>query len=132
MIINMSDDLTRGRVEDYCSTDVVEAITDLDFEEACRLALNGDKRCRNAIESSIKALGIAIVNVTNILNPEIIVLSGKFVDVYPPFFTEVEKYARARMASDLSGKVKILKRNNNDAPYEIGAAALIFKLFFND
>jgi len=132
MIINIEDNATRGRLEDYCSTDVVEAVTNLDFEEACKRALKGDKQCRDAIERAIKALGVGIVNITSILNPEIIVVSGKFVDAYPPFLSEAEKYARSRMASDLAQKVQIIKRKNRDAPYEIGAAALIFKIFFND
>lgn len=132
MIINMSDDTTRGRVEDYCSTDVVESVTGLEFEEFCKLALEGDSSCRSIMEQSIQALGIGIVNMINILDPEMVVISGKFVELYPPFFTEVETFARSRLASKLSGQVRILKRANRDAPYEIGASALIFKPFFND
>jgi predicted NBD/HSP70 family sugar kinase len=132
MIVNMDDPATKGRVEDYCSTDVVESVTNMAFEEACKLALEGDPLCKNAIEQAIKALGVGLVNVINLLDPEIVVLSGKFIEAYPPFFAKVETYARSLMVSEISRQVKILRRAYYDAPYEIGAAALIFIPFFND
>ncbi|MHC4223385.1 MAG: ROK family protein [Planctomycetota bacterium] len=67
----------RGCLELYASaTGVAKTAGTKDSQEAARLARTGEPQARGAFEKAGEALGIALANVANILNPEAVCLGG--------------------------------------------------------
>ncbi len=90
------------------------------FETARR----GDKLTKGVVEEAISYLGIAIANIANILNPEMVVLSGGITNegdkLLIPLREEVKK--RALYSNYKSLKIVIGKLAGNAGV--LGAAAL--------
>jgi len=89
-------------------------------------ARKGDKLTKNIVEEAISYLGIAIANITNILNPEMVVLVGGITNegdkLLIPLRREVKK--RAFYSNYKSLKIVIGKLGGNAGV--LGVAALLW------
>ncbi len=142
-----------GCIEAYCSTEAIENIAkvylrrgrqsllsdlvkgDVDrinYEAIVRCAGKGDKLCLECLQEAANILSMGLVNLIDILNPEIVILSGDLFENDETFFEMLKEYTREKLFNSFSQDVLFVKREINDNLYEIGAAALVYKDFFRD
>lgn len=87
-----------------------------------RWALSGDKTARRAIRDTGVILGVAIANIANMLNPDVVVVGGGISKIgellFEPIRTEVKKRAFPQAVEGL----KIVKAELEDDAGALGAA----------
>jgi glucokinase len=92
--------------------------------EVLRLAASGDSRAREIVASAGIALGAAIANLVNILDPEIVVIGGGLGLAAGPYQDFIEISLRGHVWSEFHRDLKITSAQlGNDAGI-VGAAAL--------
>lgn len=142
-----------GCIEAYCSTEAIENIVKvyvrrgrfsgiidkvkgdiegINYEIIAQCAYEGDKLCLECLQEAANILSIGLVNLIDIINPEIVILSGDLFEVNEIFFEMVEEYTREKLFNSFTQDVIFMRREINDNLYEIGAAAMVYKNFFRD
>jgi len=121
-----------NRIKEGIKSDFLNFDNDDELFESLRLksifeaARKGDKLTKNIVEEAISYLGIAIANIANILNPEMVVLVGGITNegdkLLTPLRREVKK--RAFYSNYKSLKIVIGKLGGNAGV--LGAAALLW------
>jgi glucokinase len=92
--------------------------------EALRLAASGDLQARNIVASAGTALGAAIANLVNILDPETVVIGGGLGLAAGLYRESIEGSLRGHVWSEFHRDLKIMSAQlGNDAGI-VGAAAL--------
>jgi glucokinase len=92
--------------------------------EVLRLAASGDAYARNIVASAGTALGAAIANLVNILDPETVVIGGGLGLAAGLYRESIEVALRGHVWSELHRDLKIMSAQlGNDAGI-VGAAAL--------
>ena len=122
----------KNRIKEGIKSDFLNFNNDDKLFESLRLksifeaARKGDKLTKNIVEEAISYLGIAIANIANILNPEMVVLVGGITNegdkLLTPLRREVKK--RAFYSNYKSLKIVIGKLGGNAGV--LGAAALLW------
>jgi glucokinase len=92
--------------------------------EVLRLAASGDTQARNIVASAGTALGAAIANLVNILDPDTVVIGGGLGLAAGLYRESIEVALRGHVWSELHRDLKIMSAQlGNDAGI-VGAAAL--------
>jgi len=122
----------RNRIKEGIKSKFLNIDNDDELLESLRLKLifetarKGDKLTKDIVEEAITYLGIAIANIVNILNPEMVVLVGGITNegekLLTPIRNEVKK--RAFYSNYKSLKIVIGELGGNAGV--LGAAALAF------
>jgi glucokinase len=99
----------------------------LDVFDSAR-AGNGAMRCM--LEERARFAGIALANLVNVLNPELILLSGLLYEGYDLMHPVIEATMRKHSFGGLGNKVQVLPTTFGLHSAEIGAASLAFDSFF--
>ncbi len=84
----------------------------------------GDKLAESLFKELGKILGIALANIINLIDPQIIVIGGGVIESSNLFMSEVEKYKTQFTISPLAKKTKIIKAKLKNSG-AIGAALLV-------
>lgn len=94
--------------------------------EACRMATEGDELCLEIFREAGFYLGVALADVVNVLNPEVIVIGGGVVEAWNIMmpWAEEELKSRAFKFTDLAEKVSIRKALLGDKAGVIGSAGI--------
>ncbi len=82
---------------------------------------------KKIMEETYDKFGIALANIINTFNPEIIVLGGGVSNLPGKFYREISVAARKRAYPAFSEKVRIVKNSLGDSAGVVGAAALAFR-----
>lgn len=90
----------------------------------------GDAALAELIADRARHLGIAIANLIDVLNPELILLGGLFHEGFDLFQPEVERTIRARAFGDLGRHARLLPATFGTRSGEVGAIALALHSFF--
>ncbi len=93
-------------------------------------ASDGDKLAKELIEQRSCYLGIALANLVNVLNPEMIILGGMFAQGSDLILPVAESRMRAAAFAGLGEKVKLKITSFGWRAGVIGAAALALTTFF--
>jgi len=122
----------KSRIKEGIKSDFLNFDSDDELLDSIRLksifetARKGDKLTKDIVKEAISYLGIAIANITNILNPEMVVLVGGITNegdkLLIPLKEEVKK--RAFYSNYKSLKIVIGKLGGNAGV--LGAAALLW------
>jgi len=92
-----------------------------------RAIRGGDAEIRSLIQSKARVLGVAMANVVNLLNPELIVLGGGLVEaLHAVVVPEAERTMRQYAMSDSVRFVKVRAAKLGDHAVMLGAAKLAF------
>jgi predicted NBD/HSP70 family sugar kinase len=75
-------------------------------------------------------MGIALANLVNVLNPDLIVLGGIFAQGEDLLLPTIEKVMRQRAFANLGARVQIKTTDFGPQAGAIGAAALALDTFF--
>jgi glucokinase len=88
--------------------------------------LEGDELAITVFEKVGKYLGVAVANLINLLNPEIIVIGGGVVNGWSLFEGPMREQIAARAFKAQLGKVRIVPAECGDNAGLLGAARLAF------
>lgn len=91
----------------------------------------GDKSIEDLIRYKSRWLGIAMANVVDLLNPEVIVLGGGMVEAMGDIIVpEAEKAMRQRAMEPLAKDVKVVQAKLRDYAIVMGAARMVSEAIF--
>lgn len=142
-----------GCVEAYCSLDAIENmakaalkqgrksqllglaqgdIDAIDYKLICEGARGGDLLCNERLEEAACFLSTGLANTIGIINPELIILSGELFDESDYFYDLVKEYTIGKLSNIAAQGIMFVNRKVKDNLYEIGAATLVYKSFFQD
>jgi glucokinase len=95
--------------------------------EAYELAMEGDEAAQKAFQRAGAALGIAIANTLNILNPECIVVGGGGSSAFPLLEPHIQEQLKVRAFPAAAAELKLVKCTlGNDAAL-LGGGALLWE-----
>jgi predicted NBD/HSP70 family sugar kinase len=100
------------------------------IERIFAAARDGDQHTRNMIEERACYLGIALANLVNIMNPELILLGGMFAQGEDLIMPVAEAQMRSTSFAGLGENVKIAPTQFGWRAGVIGAASLALTSFF--
>ncbi len=100
------------------------------IEQIFAVAREGDDATLAMLEERARYLGIALANLVNILNPDVIVLGGIFEQGADLLLPTVEQTVRTRAFADLGERVQLCVTQFGRQAGVIGAAALALDAFF--
>lgn len=110
------------------STTILKPIMDVKYFDICDAAIHGDKLSKVLIENAGEILGTGLVNFSNLLNPDLIILSGPLVNYCNIFFDIVEKTFHNKTYFKKEKKVIFNKGGKfKDDSIALGAAAMFLE-----
>jgi len=89
----------------------------------------GDQEVRKLLEERARYMGVALANLVNVFNPEVIVLGGIFRAEQSVLLPVIEATVRQRAFATLGSQVRIQLTSFDDRAGMIGAAALALDSF---
>ncbi|MEO8608242.1 MAG: ROK family transcriptional regulator [Chloroflexota bacterium] len=98
------------------------------IERVFNAARAGDEMTRKLLDERAHYMGIALANLVNVLNPELIVMGGIFAQGQDVLLPAVETTMRARAFAGLGERVVL--QTARPGAGSIGAAALALNMFF--
>ncbi len=99
--------------------------------EAIRQSLeDGDRLCMHQVKTAAGRLGVAIANVVNLLNPELVVLSGFMLGLGDFFLSHLEEAIRENTLC-ISGDFGLRISEAQDTALPLGAVAELFASYLN-
>lgn len=104
--------------------------TETPIERIFAAARQGDELTRQFIQERACYLGIAIANLVNVLNPELIILGGMFAQGSDLILPIVEAKMREAAFAGLGEKVRLVTTSFGWRAGVVGAAALALTTFF--
>ncbi|MDQ7779309.1 MAG: ROK family protein [Planctomycetota bacterium] len=105
-----------------CATNAADEMV-VDPRTVCRLAHRGCPHAKAAIESAARYLGIAIGNMVNVFNPELVVIGGGLGQAGAVVLDPIRRSALGNILPPLRKKVKIVPARLGNSAGIIGAAA---------
>lgn len=87
----------------------------------------GDSLAGKIVEEMGRYIGLAVVNVINLLNPGAIILGGKFAEAGPKLFTSISKEISSRVLWPALAKTPVSPSRLTSQSVAIGAATQVLK-----
>ncbi len=94
----------------------------VDSKLVCSLARNGDLAARAALSNAARYLGIAIGNIVNALNPELVLIGGGLAGAGETILTPVRAAAMPNVLPPLRKRVRIVRAQLGNSAGIVGAA----------
>jgi len=91
----------------------------------------GDKLCYETVMKAGKSVGIALSNLLNILNPELVVLGGGVVELFPVILDMIRETVRERALVTVQKNMEIRKSELGWQGAVMGSAILALMKHFN-
>jgi len=114
-------------------TTILKPLMDVKYFDICDAAINGDELSKKLIENAGEILGTGLANFSNLLNPDLIILSGPLVNYCNIFYDMVEKTFRNRTYFKKEKKVIFNKGGQfKDNSIALGAAAMFLEQMLNN
>jgi len=102
-------------------------LEDIRYDDILEAANQGDGLCINLLQEMGEILGMALGNIVNLLNPELIIIGGKFAQA-GYMFSDSIKTGMNKTALTLPLKYVTLKTSQlGSESGSIGASAMVFK-----
>jgi glucokinase-like ROK family protein len=102
----------------------------LPIEQIFEAARTGDKQTQAMLQERAHYMGIALANLVNVVNPDIIIMGGLFAAGDDQLLPQVEETMRQRAFADLGKSVAMRVTTFGHKAGVIGAAALALDTFF--
>ena len=103
---------------------------DRPLDKVFNAARQGDLLALNLIEERARYLGIALANLVNIFNPELILLGGMFAQGHDLFIPKVTTTMREMAFAGMGDKVRLQPTTFGWRAGVVGASALALSRFF--
>ncbi len=85
-------------------------------------ATAGEAAAAEALRSAGRALGVAIASLANVLNPDVVVVTGGIAEAEPYLFPEIREALRARAFPAPAARVRLLRGTLGEDSGLVGAA----------
>ncbi len=131
LVKQIQNKISRGEktlIKEYCESDIEKIDADMIF----KAAHSGDKLALNLLNSASTYLGIAIANLINLLNPELIILSGHFSTIEDFSLLSLKEKIRQYAMPESFKKLKITTSKLGDDAAVLGAVTLVLDKIFHD
>jgi len=130
VLIQEADALARSKPAGVLARYLAQRNLRRPIEQIFAAARAGDADALALIEVRARYLGIALANLVNILNPELILLGGMFAQGSEFFLPTAERVMRAHAFAGLGDRVRLQPTQFGWRAGVIGAAALALSTFF--
>lgn len=100
------------------------------IEQVFAAARAGDPAARGLLDERARYMGIALANLVNVLNPEVIVMGGIFATGKDVLLPTIESTLRARAFAGLGERARLCTTSFEGKPGLVGAASLALNTFF--
>jgi predicted NBD/HSP70 family sugar kinase len=110
---------------------VSQGVNEISLEAIIEAADAGDKVAHKLIQDMGESLGIAISNVVNILNPELVILGGSLMGAREIVTEVISKSIRSHCLSPISAAVRVAASELAEKSGILGASTLISQRFFD-
>lgn len=90
-------------------------------------AKKGDDLCKKIVEDTAKYLGTGIINIVNIINPQMVILGGGMAKAGDFFFDPIKEYVKEHAFNESTKGVKIVPAALGSNAGAIGAVAFVLK-----
>jgi glucokinase-like ROK family protein len=130
VIIKQAEALAKQNPNSLLASYLRKQNSDKPIDRIFAAARDGDTATRNMIEHCAYYLGIALTNLVNVLNPELILLAGMFAQGEDLFLPVVQKTVREQAFAGLGERVRVQSTGFGWRAGVIGAAALALNAFF--
>jgi glucokinase-like ROK family protein len=100
------------------------------IDQIFEAARAGDRESVSMLQERARYMGIALANLVNVINPDIIIMGGLFATGHDLLLPQVEKTMRQRAFADLGRSVALRVITFGREVGMIGAAALALDAFF--
>jgi len=108
----------------------LQSAEELSIEQVFAAACSGDVATRAMLDERARYMGIALANLVNVFNPELIVLGGIFDQGRDVLLPVVESTMRQRAFANLGERVRLRTTSFGRQAGAVGAAALALNAFF--
>jgi len=105
--------------------EVLDKIGSVTAEDVSLAAQRGDTGAKEVLATAAKYLGIGLVTVVHLLNPQMIVIGGGASKIGDPLLGPAEAYMRSHAFPLLAAAVRIVPASTGDDAGALGAAALV-------
>jgi glucokinase len=113
-----------GHLESLASGTAIKRITGMDAISAHLAHHQGDKKAKKALEDASHYLAIGLANLTNIFNPELIIVGGGLSNMWQHLVLPAKKEFRKHALTLPAKSVKIVRAKLKNNAGVMGAAAL--------
>ena len=117
----------KSEIQDLIDGDINNIEIDIIFSAFHR----GDKYATELLESASNYLGVAIANIINLINPELVILGGHFATLGDMFLTRVAEKVKDFAQPLLFDDVEILASAIDDRAAVLGVTTLIRDKYFH-
>jgi glucokinase-like ROK family protein len=128
-IVRLAEELARDHPAGILATQLARA-EGPKIERIFAAARAGDAATRDMLHERACYMGIALANLVNVLNPDLIVLGGMCAQGGDLFLPTIEETMRARAFADLGERVRFRTASFGSHAGVVGAAALALNRFF--
>lgn len=111
-------------------TDEVKEGEEITLETIIRAVSKGDKVASKLIYDTGVHLGVAISNMVNVLNPELIILGGSLMGAKEMFTETIVKSIKTHCLAKPSSEVRVVTSELGEKSGLLGASTLVTKQFF--
>ena len=130
VIIKQAEALAKENPNSILANNLKNPNGDKPIDRIFAAAREGDRATREMIEHFAYYFGIALTNLVNVLNPELILLAGMFAQGEDLFLPVVQKTVREQAFAGLGERVRVQSTSFGWRAGVIGAAALALNAFF--
>ncbi len=129
VIVRLAEQLAQQDREGILATSLEQG-EGTPIERVFEAARTGDTATLDMLSERARYMGIALANLVNVLNPELIVLGGIFAQGQDLLLPVVEKTMRQRAFAKLGERVQLQATSFGQQAGVVGAAALALSTFF--
>ena len=123
IIKKFTSELKKGR-----TSSIPKTLDKIDYIDICNFAEEKDALAREVIENAAAILGVGLANYINLINPQLVILSGPLIKHSRLFYNYSTQTALKRIYSKSEHKVSFCKGGFfGDYTMAIGAAAMIME-----
>jgi len=131
----MTIDINGGCLEDYVSLEAVRSRyykntgKQISYDQLFSLAAGHNKTVSESFNYSAKILGMGISNLTKLLNPDLVILSGPLVSRYEPYYSICMKSFREH---NIQGGKAVFSKGGSfkDSVAAVGAGLMFVEQYF--
>lgn len=106
---------------------------ELTIPHICMAAENGDSLCKEIIEGAATMFGAGLANYINLLNPQVVILSGPIIVNSEIYFNVSKSVALKKKYMNETDDVSILRMGKfGDKAIALGAGGLVLEGFFEN
>lgn len=129
-IVNQALDAISKGVESTILNHVTGGVSGVDFGMVLSAATGGDRLATNLLAKAGQYIGRAVANLSNVLDPELVIVGGNPGQLGQPLVEVINQTFRSVAMPPVRDRVQIRMSQFESRPCSLGAGTLVFESFF--